>query len=247
MEKKLNGKVALVTGASRGIGAAIAKRLAAEGAKVAITFSASPDRAAAVLDEITAKGGEAVAIKADSSKPADVRAAVSETVRKFGGLDILVNNAGVFLGGALEEFSMEDYDRQMDINVKGLFVGVQEAVKHMKSGSRIVNIGSCLSSRVPFVGLSVYAATKSAVEGLTRGLAKELGPRGITINNVQPGPIDTEMSPADAPFADTLRASTAVGRFGNTEEVAGLVAYLVSGEAAYTTGSNFLVDGGFAA
>lgn len=247
MSLNLNTKVALVTGGSRGIGAAIARKLASEGAAVAITYSASPDRAQQVADAITAKGGRAIAIKADSADAAATQAAVAQTVATFGTLDILVNNAGVFIPGAIEDVSANDLARSIDINIKGVVHGVQAAVPHFKNGGRIITIGSTISDHVGFNGVSIYAMTKAAVEGLTKGLARDLAPRKITVNNVQPGPIDTEMNPADSEAADGMRAMVPAGRYGQADEIANVVAFLASDAASYVTGANVLADGGYAA
>lgn len=244
---KLAGKVALVTGASRGIGAAIAQRLAQDGATVAITYANSPQRAEEVVAAIKAAGGNALAIKADSAHAADVRSAVSHTVETFGGLDILVNNAGALAAAPIDNFSFADYERLIAVNVTAVFVAAQEAARHMKAGGRIINIGSVNSDYVPVAGLSVYALTKGAVASFTRGLARDLGARGITVNNVQPGPIDTEMNPAAGPFADTMRSYLATGKYGTGAQVASLVAYLASDDAANVTGAGLKVDGGFGA
>lgn len=244
MTKTLDNKVALVTGASRGIGAAIAKKLAADGAAVAITYSASPERANEVVTAIKVSGGRAVAIKADAADEVAVRKAVTETVSTFGGLDILVNNAGIAKMGDIADYSVEDFDRMNNVNVRAIFVAVQESLKHMKSGGRIINIGSVMSETSIFPTASVYTMTKGAVAGLTRGLARDLGPRGITINNVQPGPIDTEMSPSDGPTADGLRATIPMGRFGKTDEIGNVVAFLASPAASFVNGAQIRVDGG---
>lgn len=244
---KLSGKVALVTGGSRGIGAAIARRLAREGARVALTYSASPEKANEVVRAIEAEGGKAVAIRADAADAAAVKAAVAETVKAFGGLDILVNNAGALSLAPIDQFSLDDFDRMLAVNVKGVFVATQEAVRHMGAGGRVIMIGSINSDAMPFATGSVYALTKGAVASFTRGLARDLGPRGITVNNVQPGPVDTDMNPAEGEFADSLRGYIAVQRYGQGEEVAGLVAYLASPEAGYVTGASLKIDGGFTA
>ncbi len=245
MEQKLKGKVALVTGGSRGIGAAIAKRLANDGAAVALTYSASPAKAESVVRDIEVSGGRALAIQADSGDVEAVKKAVAETVRVHGALDVLINNAGIFVPGTIDEFSIENLDRMIAVNVKGLFVATQAAVRHMGSGGRIVMIGSINSDFMPFVGASVYALTKGAVASFTRGLARDLGPRGITVNNVQPGPVDTDMNPAEGgEFAEKQKAMIAIGRYGRAEEVASLVSFLASPEAAYITGANLKVDGG---
>ncbi|CAN5563307.1 3-oxoacyl-ACP reductase FabG [soil metagenome] len=243
----LEGKIALVTGASRGIGAGIARRLASEGAAVAITYSASPDKAEDVVSAIRAAGGKAVAIQADSAEADALVAAVERTVGELGGLDILVNSAGVLAVGPLDTFKLEDFDRTLAVNVRAVFVATQAAVKHMKAGGRVINIGSCNAERMPFAGGGVYAMSKAALVGLTKGLARDLGPRGITINNVQPGPTDTEMNPKDGESAPMLKSLMALPRYGTTEEIAGMVAYLAGPEAGYVTGTSLTIDGGFTA
>ena len=245
--RNLSGKIALVTGGSRGIGAAIVKRLANEGAHVALTYSSSPDRAEQVAQSARALGVKAVAIKADSADADAVVAAVERTASELGGLDILVNNAGIALIASLDDFKLADFDRTFAVNVRAVFVATQAAAKHMKTGGRIINIGSTNAERMPFAGGGVYAMSKSALQGLVQGLSRDLGPRGITINNVQPGPIDTEMNPATGEFAEMLKKITALPRYGTAEEVAGFVAYLASPEAGYITGANLMIDGGFAA
>jgi 3-oxoacyl-[acyl-carrier protein] reductase len=243
----LSGKVALIQGGSRGIGAAIAKRLAHEGAAVAITYISSPDKAAEVVRSIEASGGRALAIQADSSDAEAVRRAVSQTVEHFGHIDVLVNNAGVLAIAPIEEFSLDDFDRTVAVNVRSVFVASQEAARHMTAGGRIITIGSTNAERMPFAGGSVYAMSKSAIVGLTRGMARDLGPRGITVNNVQPGPVDTDMNPENSEFADSLKSLMAVGRYGRAEEIAAFVAYLAGPEAGYVTGASLTIDGGFAA
>jgi 3-oxoacyl-[acyl-carrier protein] reductase len=245
----LTNKVAFIQGGSRGIGAAIAKRLAKDGAAIALTYVSSPQKAEEVVKEIEAAGGRAIAIKADSSDAAQIKAAVQQAADTYGKIDILVNNAGVLaLGNVAEgEFSLEDIDRTLAVNVRSVIVASQAVVKHMDKGGRIITIGSTNSDRMPFVGGSIYAMSKSAIVGLTKGLARDLGPLGITVNNVQPGPIDTEMNPADSDFADSLIGLMASGRYGKVEEVAGFVSYLAGPEAAYITGASLLIDGGFAA
>ncbi|WP_332761725.1 3-oxoacyl-ACP reductase family protein [Pseudomonas koreensis] len=243
----LSGKVALIQGGSRGIGAAIVNRLAAEGAAVAFTYVSSAAKAEELQNSITANGGKALAIKADSADAAAIRDAVSATVEAFGRLDILVNNAGVLAIAPLEDFSLEDFDRTLAINVRSVFIASQEAAKHMGEGARIINIGSTNADRMPFGGGGVYAMSKSALVGLTKGLARDLGPRGITINNVQPGPVDTDMNPAHGDFAESLIPLMAVGRYGTAAEIAGFVAYLAGPEAGYITGASLTIDGGFGA
>jgi 3-oxoacyl-[acyl-carrier protein] reductase len=243
----LSEKVALIQGGSRGIGAAIAKRLAHEGAAVAITYISSPDKAAEVVRSIEAAGGRALAIQADSSDAEAVRGAVGQTVEHFGRIDVLVNNAGVLAVAPIEEFSLDDFDRTVAVNVRSVFVASQEAARHMTAGGRIITIGSTNAERMPFAGGSVYAMSKSAIVGLTRGMARDLGPRGITVNNVQPGPVDTDMNPENSEFAESLMGLMAVGRYGRAEEIAAFVAYLAGPEAGYVTGASLTIDGGFAA
>ncbi|MEG4010412.1 3-oxoacyl-ACP reductase family protein [Microcoleus sp. Pol11C1] len=247
MTKTLAGKVALVTGGSRGLGAAIAKRLARDGAAVALTYTSSPQKADEVVRDIEAAGGKALAIRADSADVEAVKHSVAETVNSFGHLDILVNNAGVATLAAIDQFSMDEFDRLVAVNVRGVFVATQEAIRHMGEGGRIIMIGSINSDSTPFAGLSVYALTKGAIASFTRGLARDLGSRGITVNNIQPGPIDTDMNPADGDFAEELKKSIALGRYGRDNEVASMVSYLASPEAAFVTGASLKIDGGVTA
>ncbi|MCY1397533.1 Cyclic-di-GMP-binding biofilm dispersal mediator protein [compost metagenome] len=246
-QANLTGKVALVQGGSRGIGAAIVQRLADQGAAVAFTYVSSAAKANELQENINAAGGNALAILADSADAAAIRQAVTTTVTTFGRLDILVNNAGVLALGTLEAFSLEDFDRTLAINVRSVFVATQEAARHMNEGGRIINIGSTNAERMPFTGGGPYAMSKSALVGLTKGLARDLGPRGITINTVQPGPVDTDMNPADGEFAETLIGLMAVGRYGKASEIASFVAYLAGPEAGYITGASLTIDGGFSA
>jgi 3-oxoacyl-[acyl-carrier protein] reductase len=245
MTASLAGRRALVTGGSRGIGAEIVRRLAADGAAVAFTYGASATEAEKLAAEVAGSGGTAVAIQADSGEPEQVAKAIDETVAQLGGLDILVNNAGVAYIGDVESLTMEQFDRLVAINVKGVFAAIQRAIPHLGSTGRIINIGSINADRVPGPGLSIYAMSKAAVAGLTRGLARELGPRGITVNNIQPGPVATEMNPEVGEFADSLRAVMALGRYGQPRDIASVVSYLAGPEAAYVTGANWNVDGGF--
>jgi len=244
MSNKLEGKVALVTGGSRGIGTAIARRLAADGANVAITYTKGADAAAAVVKAIEGTGRKAMAIQADAADAKAVKAAVEKTVATLGRLDILVNNAGIAISKTFEETSIEELDRLIDINLRGTFVATQAALKHMKDGGRIVMIGSCLGERVLTSGLVPYSATKGAVKMFTQGLSREVGARGITVNNVQPGPIDTDMNPAAGDWATPQKANTALNRFGTVDEVASLVAFVCGPEGSYITGANLTVDGG---
>ncbi|HEY9830513.1 MAG TPA: SDR family oxidoreductase [Stenomitos sp.] len=247
MTEKLAGKVALITGGSRGIGAAIVQRLAREGADVAFTYSSSPDRANEVAQAAQALGVRALAIQADSAEANAVVAAVERTVEKLGGIDILVNNAGVLAIAPIDDITLADFDRTIAVNVRAVFVATQAAVKHMKEGGRIINIGSTNAERMPFAGGGIYAMSKSALQGLVQGLSRDLGPRGITINNVQPGPIATEMNPPEGDFAEMLKKLMALPRYGSVEEIAGMVAYLASPEAGFITGASLMIDGGFSA
>jgi 3-oxoacyl-[acyl-carrier protein] reductase len=247
MTSPLSGKAALVTGGSRGIGAAIAKRLASDGANVAITYVSSPDKANDVVAEIKAAGRRGVAIKADSADAKAVAEAVNKTAAELGRLDILVNNAGIFVPGNFEEVSVADLDRIWNVNVRAPIVAIQAAVKHMKEGGRIITIGSCLGERVSFPGVTIYSMTKGAVANLARGLSRDLGSRGITVNVVEPGPIDTDMNPADAEGAADQARSTALGRYGTPDDIAAMVSHLAGEGGRNITGASFLVDGGFAA
>ena len=240
----LNGKRALVTGASRGIGAAIAKTLAAEGADVAITYEKSAERAAEVVGAIKALGRKGVAIQADSADVAAVQASIEKTVKELGGLDILVNNAGILRVGGLKDNSIADIDALLDVNVRSPIVASQAALSHLTKGGRIITIGSYFADRVPAPVLTVYSASKSAMVAFTKGLARELGPKEITVNLVQPGSIDTDMNPAHGPFGDALRQFMALGHYGKPEDIANAVAFLASEKAKYITGSTLTVDGG---
>src|SRR5258705_12157025 len=244
MSKQLEGKIALITGGSRGIGAAIAKRLAADGANVAITYTKGADAAASVVKEIEHTGRKAIAIQADAADAKAVKAAVDKTVTTFGRLDVLVSNAGTAIPKTFEETTLEEMDRVIDINLRGTFVATQAALKHMKSGGRIIMIGSSVGERVMTPGLVPYSATKGAVKMFTQGLSREVGTRGITVNNVQPGPIDTELNPVAGDWAVPQKAATALDRYGHVEDVAALVAFVAGPGGAYITGANLTGDGG---
>ncbi|WP_373981192.1 SDR family oxidoreductase [Achromobacter sp. JD417] len=247
--QNLNGKVAFVTGGSRGIGAAIVRRLAAHGADVAFTYvsasSAAP--AEALVQELKAQGRRAAAIQADSADAAAVRRAVETALRELGPVDVLVNNAGIFLSGHIADNTLDDYERTMDVNVRAPFVAIQAVQAAMPDGGRIINIGSCLAARAGRAGVALYAASKSALVGLTQGLARDLGPRGITANVVHPGPIDTDMNPADGDRAADMVAVLSLPHYGQARDIAGMVAFLAGPEGRYVTGASLAVDGGYAA
>jgi 3-oxoacyl-[acyl-carrier protein] reductase len=245
MTAPLAGRRALVTGASRGIGAEIVRRLVADGAAVAFTYGASAAEAQKLADEVRGDGGTAVAIQADSAIPDQVAKSVDEAVSQLGGLDILVNNAGVGYMDDIATFPAEEFERLFAINVRSVFTASQRALRHLGDGGRIINIGSINADRVPGPGLSVYAMTKGAVAGLTRGMARDLGPRGITVNNVQPGPTATDMNPEEGEHADSLHAVMAIGRHGQPRDIASVVSFLAAPEASYITGAHWNVDGGF--
>ena len=238
------GKVALVTGGSRGIGEGIVRRLASDGAAVAFTYSSSEEKAKQLAGEIKDAGGNVLPIKADSASAEDVRAAVGQVAKKLGELDIFVNNAGILILGAVDRYSLEDFDRMLAINVRAAFVGIQAASEHMKGGGRIILIGSITAVRTAFPGSSVYSMTKAALTGLVRGAAIDLAPRAITVNNVQPGPTATDMS---APHAELAKTLIPLGRMADVSEIAGLVSYLASDEAGFITGASLTIDGGYIA
>ena len=244
---ELAGKVALVTGGSRGIGAAIARRLAREGAAVALTYVSAADQARAVAKQIDADGGTVLVIQADNADPAAVIAAVEQTVQRLGRIDILVNNAGIFDGGPLEALTVDQADRLWAVDVRAVFVAAQAAARHMPEGGRIITVGSALAERVPLPGMTLYSMAKSALTGLTRGLARDLGSRGITVTVVHGGLIDTDMNPADGPAAAALSRIPALGRYGVADDIARTVAHLAGEGGRYVTGTAITVDGGFAA
>ena len=240
----LTNKTALVTGGSRGIGAAIARRLAAEGASVAITYTKGADAAVSVVKEIERAGGKAMAIQADATDAKAVTAAVETTVATYGPLDVFVNNAGTAIPKPFLETTLEELDHVIDLNFRGALIATQVALRHMKDGGRIIMIGSCLGERMMTPGLVAYSATKGAIKMFTQGLSREVGERGITVNNIQPGPIDTDLNPASGDWATPQKAMTALNRYGLVEEVAAMVAFVAGPEAAYITGANLTVDGG---
>jgi 3-oxoacyl-[acyl-carrier protein] reductase len=244
---ELSGKVALVTGGSRGIGAAIAQRLAHDGAAVAFTYVTAAGQAQAVAKQIDADGGRVLVIQADNADPGAVTGAVEQTVREFGRLDILVNNAGIVIGGPLEEMTVEQADRLWAVDVRAVFAATQAAARHMSEGGRIITIGSALAERVPVPGLTLYTMVKSALTGLTKGLARDLGPRGITATVVHGGLIDTDMNPANGPAAAFLSTVPALGHYGTAGDIAATVAHLAGDGGRYVTGTAITVDGGFAA
>lgn len=243
---RLDQKVAFVTGGSRGIGAAIVKRLSAEGAQVAFTYVSAQEKAEALVREIEDAGGKVIAIRADSGDGKAVTAAVEQAVDHFGKLDILVNNAGVFVTGPAgdPDNDLDALDRQIDINIRAVVAAVRTAARHLESGGRIISIGSINGSRAGFAGFAEYGGSKAAVAGYTRGWAWDLGKKGITVNTIQPGPVDTDMNPDNGEFAETLKARTPLGRYGKAEEIASAVAYLASPEAGFITGATLNVDGG---
>ena len=243
--KRLENKVALVTGGSRGIGAGIVKRLAAEGATVAFTYAQAAEAATAIVSEIEAAGGKALKIVADNHSPEAVTQAVEQTVKAFGRIDILVNNAGIYVANILQDYTLQEYDAIMAVNVRAVFLASQAAARHMQPGSRIITIGSNMADRVTDSHGALYAMSKSALIGLNKGMARDLGPKGITANLVQPGPVDTDMNPATSNFADSARSRMAIQQYGTPAQIAGLVAYLASEESAFMTGAALTMDGGY--
>lgn len=241
----LTGKRALVTGASRGIGAGIALALADKGADVVITYLNSPDRAAEVVQAIQARGRRAISVRADSGDPSAVSRSIDETVQALGGIDILVNNVGISRGGPLAQMNFTDIQDVFNVNARSAVLAAQAAIPHLSEGGRIITIGSCLAERVPYPNLTVYSMSKSALLAFTRGLARELGPQGITVNLVQPGPIDTDQNPANGPWSEPNRRLTSLGRYGKPADIAAAVTYLASPAAHFMTGSVMTVDAGF--
>ncbi len=245
MEKA--NQVAFVTGGSRGIGAAIVRKLAGEGTRVAFTYRAAQASAQALVAELTAAGAQAQALQVDVADAAALRAAIDQVAGQWGRLDVLVHNAGVFILKPVQDFTLTELDDTLAVNVRAAFVASQAAAAHMGEGGRIVHIGSCNAERAPAPGFAAYAMSKAAISGLTRGLARDLGPRGITVNNVQPGPVDTDMNPANGDHAGFQHSLMALPRHARPAEIADMVAYLASPAAAFVTGASLLIDGGFAA
>jgi 3-oxoacyl-[acyl-carrier protein] reductase len=240
----LTNKIALVTGGSRGIGAGIAKRLAAEGASVAITYTKGSDAAGSVVQQIERAGGRAMAIQADATDARAAQAAVEATVATYGKLDVFVNNAGTAIPKPFMETTLEELDHVIDLNFRAALVATQAALRHMQDGGRVIMIGSCVGERMMTPGLVPYAATKGAIKMFAQGLSREVGDRGITVNNIQPGPIDTDLNPAEGDWATPQIAITALHRYGRVEEIAAMVAFVAGPDAAYITGANLTVDGG---
>ncbi|MFJ2993270.1 SDR family oxidoreductase [Pandoraea sp. NPDC087047] len=245
MATNFQGKAAFVTGGSRGIGAAIVQRLANDGAAVAFTYHGSKAAAETLVAGIQAAGGRAIALQADVADATALTRAVNEAARQLGKIDILVNNAGVFSMANIAELALEDFDSMLNINVRAVFVASQAALAHMGDGGRIINIGSCNAERIPFPNFATYAMSKSALVGLVKGMARDLGPRGITVNNVQPGPTDTDMNPGEGEFAAAMHEVMALKRHARPEEIAAMVAYVASEEAGFVTGASLTIDGGF--
>ncbi len=242
---RLQNKTAVVTGGSRGMGRAIVKELAAQGANVVFTYTSSADKAAAVAAEVRDAGGKAIAVKADNASHSEIVDAINTTVQQYGGVDILVNNAGIAQMKPFEEYTLQDYEDIMAVNVRAVFIASQEVLKHMKGGGRIITIGSNLGDIAAGPNLTLYTTSKTALQGLTRGMAHDLGNRKITVNLVQPGPIDTDMNPADSPWADGMRARMPLGTYGTGEDIAAMVGFLAGDESKFITGSILTVDGGF--
>jgi len=245
MATKFQDKAAFVTGGSRGIGAAIVQRLADDGAAVAFTYKGSKAEAEAIAAGIRAAGGRALALQADAADAVALGKAVDDAAREFGKIDILVNNAGVFTMANVADMALDDFDRILDVNVRSVFVASQAALAHMGDGGRIINIGSCNADRMPFAGGAAYAMSKAALVGLVKGMARDLGPRGITVNNVQPGPTATDMNPATGDFAGVMHDLMALKRHAEPSEIAAMVAYVASDEAGFVTGASLTIDGGF--
>lgn len=244
---KFQGKAALVTGGARGIGAAIVRHLASEGADVAFTYATSDRSAEVLIDALTVHGGRLLGLKADSRDPTAISHAVDQTAETFGRLDILVNNAGVFPAGPIEDVSLQEIDDTLAIHARAVFITSQAALSHMKAGGRIISIGSCFAQRVPYGGVTLYAMSKSALIGFTKGLAREVGERGVTVNIVDPGSTETDMNPIDGPAVAAELELMAVKRYAQPAEIAAAVGFLAGEESRFITGSSLAIDGGFTA
>lgn len=244
---RFQGKAALVTGGARGIGAAIVRHLASEGADVAFTYATSDRSAEALIDALTVHGGRLLGLKADSRDPTAIRHAVDQTAETFGRLDILVNNAGVFPAGPIEDVSLQEIDDTLAIHARAVFITSQAALSHMRAGGRIISIGSCFAQRVPYGGVTLYAMSKSALIGFTKGLAREVGERGVTVNIVDPGSTETDMNPIDGPAVAAELELMAVKRYAQPAEIAAAVGFLAGEESRFITGSSLAIDGGFTA
>lgn len=242
---RFKGKVAFIQGGSRGIGAAIVERLALEGASVAFTFVSSHGKAKALIESLTSQGGKVIALKADSTKPEDIRNAISETIEQLGQIDIVVNNSGALIWDSVENLTMDDWDKTINTNVRSVFVAIHEAVKYMNNNGRIINISSTNAQRIPFAGGSIYGMSKSALTGLVKGFSRDLGPRGITVNNILPGPVDTDLNPDNGDTSEPVKSIGTLGRYGLVDEIASFVAFVASSEAGYITGADLTIDGGF--
>ncbi|WP_250536325.1 SDR family oxidoreductase [Caballeronia sp. AZ10_KS36] len=247
MANSLSGKIAFVTGGARGIGAAVVSRLAAEGAAVAFTYRGSTAQASALAAKIEEAGGRVLAIQSDAADADALTRAIDQAARHFGKIDVLVNNAGVLYLGPVDAFSLDDFDKTVAVNVRAVFVATKAVLPYMPAGGRIVNIGSTNADRMPFPGGAAYAMSKAALQGLVKGLARDLGPKGITVNNVQPGPVDTDMNPEQGEFGSALHALMAVQRHAKADEIAAMVAYVAGPEASFVTGASLMIDGGFSA
>ncbi|QSN65078.1 SDR family oxidoreductase [Caballeronia sp. M1242] len=247
MANSLSGKIAFVTGGARGIGAAVVSRLAAEGAAVAFTYRGSTAQASALAAKIEETGGRVLAIQSDAADADALTRAIDQAARHFGKIDVLVNNAGVLYLGPVDAFSLDDFDKTVAVNVRAVFVATKAVLPYMPAGGRIVNIGSTNADRMPFPGGAAYAMSKAALQGLVKGLARDLGPKGITVNNVQPGPVDTDMNPEQGEFGSALHALMAVQRHAKADEIAAMVAYVAGPEASFVTGASLMIDGGFSA
>lgn len=242
--KRLENKTAFITGGGRGMGADISRRLAAEGARVVLTYSKSREQAEAVASAINAKGGEASAVEADSLDPKALSTAIQKTIETFGPIDILVNNAGIYIGKEFESHTLEDYEEIMGVNVRAVYVAALAVAAQMPKNGRIITIGSNMAENSLSPQTTLYTMSKAALTGFTRGLARDLGAKGITVNLVQPGPINTDMNPSNTDLADFLRSRMALAEYGTGEDIAGLVAFLASEEGKYITGTAITIDGG---